>query len=732
MLFDPKVKRLFEAVCDLPADERASALSDVDDDLRQAVLDLLALDAEAESLFQTDGGADWVSQAVVPDVMPEHIGEFRVIRRLGAGAMGVVYEVEQTHPKRRIALKLLHTHVRRPSVVELFRFEAQALAQVVHPGVPTIYEAGETDDGEVYLAMELVHGPTLSEWTRQRRVSRQDRVDVLAQIADAVSAAHAAGVLHRDLKPANIIVTENGPKVLDFGIATPLAEVAKERQPGTPAYMSPEALANEPVDQRTDVFALACIAHELMTGALPDRSYSNMALSRLSEDMADVLKRGLAIDREQRCPSARAFAQDLRRAHAGLPLSWKPGIVYRIRRFSRRNRRGIVVVATLTVAMLSLSLAPSAVRQFQENGRRERAVDNLPRLERALAGVDANDQRRAFSMVRTFAQDPSNRATPAESAAWLLLAARLEALEIGGVRDALAEAYLAAEDPSASQIALARHFSATASWDSLWLLSQSLNEATREQLADELHRTAVAKRLFDQAPTHAPDALLSQFGHARDLGITADKAALVDLDQDGQLDLITIDQDGLRAMRLGSTEPFWSGRPTNSTAWTTEDNLLLHDGHVWFANGNQHSADLYSVQLDPSEPLRPVGQFEPSNIRAMVSTRRNNQPELLLARAYPTRTLTHVDLQTGVGTPAILGIDRLDSDVMDAVAADLDGDGQDELLVAMGAWVAYDLRVYTATSDGWLLHSRIATGALDRLVVVPRPEIGRASCRERV
>jgi serine/threonine protein kinase len=725
VLSNPNVKRLFDAVCDLPAAERARVLANADDGVREAVLELLALDTEASSSFHSDRGARRVDQASGPRVNPAKISSFRVVRRLGSGPMGVVYEAEaeaeQPHPKRRVALKLLHPHIRRPSVVELFRLEAQALAKVTHPGVPTIYETGETDDGDVYLAMEWVEGPTLSEWTRQHRISRQNRVEVMAQIAEAVAAAHAVGVRHCGLKPSNIVITHSGPKILDFGMATPLAQVAGQRQLGTPAYMSPEALAEEAVDDRTDVFALACIAHELMTGALPDRSYSTIAMSRLSGDMSDVLQRGLAVDRDKRCPSAQAFAEDLRRAHAGLPLSWKRGVTYRFKRFSGRNKRIITIATALTVAALTLALVPSAIRHIQENGRRERAVENLPRLERALSGVDANDQRRAFLMVRTFAQDPSNRGTPAESAAWLLLATRLESLDLGGVRDALAEAYLAAEDPTASQIALGRHFAATASWDSLWVLRQNLDANTRTALADELHRTAVAKRLFVEATRHSPDALLREFGHGQELGIYADEAVLADLDQDGELDIIAIDQDGLHAMHVGSTEPFWSASSIHTTAWTTAHNLLFHQGQFWFANGNQHSAELYAVQLDSDPPLRRVGQFSPSNIRAMVSTSQNNSPELLLARSYPTRTLTQVDLQTGDSTTAISGIDRLDSDVMDAVAADLDGDGQDELLVAMGAWVSYDLRVYTSTSDGWTLHSRIATGALDRIVVIPRP-----------
>lgn len=721
MLFDPKVKRLFEAVCYLPADERDDVLSQTDPTLRQAVLDLLTLAGEAEGLCHTDGGAGWMRQAVKPNVLPEQLSGFRVIRRLGAGAMGVVYEVEQSHPKRRIALKLLHPHVQRPSVLKLFRFQAQALAQVVDPGLPTLYEAGETDDGEVYLAMELVAGPTLTEWARQRRISLRDRVGVLAQISDAVSAAHAAGVLHRDLKPANIVVTERGPKVLGFGVAAPFAEIAQGRQPGTPAYMSPEALAQEPIDARTDVYALACIAHELLTGALPDRSYSNIAMSRLPTDMAAALQRGLAVDRALRCPSASAFAEDLRRAEAGLSLTWRPDFGYQARWFDPRSQRGIAVIAALIVGVLALSLTPNAIRQIQEHLRRGRATDNLPRLERALEGVDADERQRAFTMVRTFAQAPSNRSTPAESKAWLLLAARLQALEMDGVRDALAEAYLSAEDPAESQISLARHFSATAAWDSLWILRQRLDEPTREALADELHSAAVAKRLFAEATAQSADRLLTELSHAQDLGINAHKGTLADLDQDGTMDVITIEPDVIRAVPIGERTPYWSGQPHNTTAWTTGKNLLFHDGQYWFANGNQHSAELYSVQVGQQPPLRTVGQFEPSNVRTMVSTSLNGESQFLVARAYPTRSLTLVDTATGQAQPAISDIERLDSDPMDVVAADLDGDGRDELLVAMGAWTAYDLRVYRATADGWTLHSRLSTGTLGQIVVVPRP-----------
>ncbi|MCA9573585.1 MAG: serine/threonine protein kinase, partial [Myxococcales bacterium] len=186
---------------------------------------------------------------------------------LGQGAMGLVYDAEQDHPRRRVALKVLHPWMRTELALELFRFEAQALGQLLHPCIPQVYQAGE-DGGIAFLAMERVEGSALLDWSRRTRASLAERTAVLARIARAVHAAHQTGLVHRDLKPANILVTADGvPKLLDFGVATARRGVGEVA--GTPVYMSPEQAAGEPVDARSDLHALGTLGYELLTGVLP-------------------------------------------------------------------------------------------------------------------------------------------------------------------------------------------------------------------------------------------------------------------------------------------------------------------------------------------------------------------------------------------------------------------------------------------------------------------------------
>jgi tRNA A-37 threonylcarbamoyl transferase component Bud32 len=212
------------------------------------------------------------------------VGSYRVIEALGEGGEGTVFLVEHVALGRRLALKALHPeHASNPEAVERFLREARAISSIGHEHIVAVTDFGKTSEGQSYFVMELLEGESLAaRLQRQGPFTLADTVRILAQVADALGAAHAAGIVHRDLKPENIFLIEKAGsrdfvKLLDFGVAKlTRADGPPERKTrsglllGTPYYMSPEqCLGKRGVDHRTDVYALGVICYELLVGAVP-------------------------------------------------------------------------------------------------------------------------------------------------------------------------------------------------------------------------------------------------------------------------------------------------------------------------------------------------------------------------------------------------------------------------------------------------------------------------------
>ncbi|MGE0144008.1 MAG: SUMF1/EgtB/PvdO family nonheme iron enzyme [Planctomycetota bacterium] len=337
----------------------------------------------------------------------------RVLRTLGRGGMGEVFLAEQFEPIRRlVAIKVLRGDMVDDAALQRFSAEREALARMEHPGIARILHAGTTERGVPYLVMEYVQGQAITQWCDAKRLDLHARLELLAEVCDAVQHAHQHGILHRDLKPSNVLVREldgkGEVKVIDFGLAKSFGPGALDSDPmtlagqvlGTPAYMSPEqAGANASlVDSRTDIYALGVMGYELCVGVLPfeadewlrgglpgmarllrevEPPIPSVRAARLSEDTRTsiakqrgmhsgstvirrlrgeidwIIRRAMAKLPRDRYASVSELAADLRRFLAGQPvLAGPPTASYRLRTFVRRHPLGTAVVSSLSIAAM--------------------------------------------------------------------------------------------------------------------------------------------------------------------------------------------------------------------------------------------------------------------------------------------------------------------------------------------------------------------------------------------
>ena len=436
-----KIERLYHSALEQEQSQRADFIKQAcagDESLQHEVESLLAAEIE-ESFLEAPAlevAAKCLAMAVTapggPGVTtarssPAAIGRYRIVRVLGEGGMGIVYEAEQEQPRRRVALKVIKPGYATPERLWRFEHESKALGRLQHPGIAQIYEASTADAGfgrQPYFAMELIRGQSLLAYADAHQLKTHQRLALTAKICDAVQHAHQRGLIHRDLKPANIVVDETGqPKILDFGVARVTESDAQATRQtdvgqivGTLAYMSPEQVLGDPheVDTRSDVYSLGVIMYELLSGRLPYdvsrrqlheavqtiREEDPTSLSSVSRnyrgDIENIVGKALEKDKARRYASAADLATDIQRYLHDEPITARPpSASYQLRKFARRHRALVAGVAAVFVA-LAAGIVASTSQAIRANragqaalAERDRAVqaEAQTRMERDRATV---------------------------------------------------------------------------------------------------------------------------------------------------------------------------------------------------------------------------------------------------------------------------------------------------------------------------------------------------------
>jgi serine/threonine protein kinase/tetratricopeptide (TPR) repeat protein len=415
---DESILDAFDRARELTGEERRAFLSEIEarsPRMAQELAGLLRVDARDDSLFERSPfGLEGIGSAETP---PAAIGPYRIVREIGRGGMGRVYLAEQRGEgfQRQVAVKRLDRRESSPHSERRFRAEVSFLSTLEHPGIARFLDGGRAEDGSAYLVLEYVEGTDLLSHCRERRLAVDDRLRLFLEMLEAVEYAHARNIIHRDLKPGNVLVGRDGrPRLLDFGISKlvdPLAgdtaATLTELRALTPAYASPEQIRGGAVTVASDVYSLGVVLYELLSGVRPFRTFSGDAHEleraileqdpeppstaarraatdpaasgagdsaapedashRLGRDLDAICLKALRKEPGERYASVAAFAEDLRRFLAGLPVAaHRGGFSYRLSKVARRHRLTLGVAAL--AALLATTLVLLIVRGLGDAG----------------------------------------------------------------------------------------------------------------------------------------------------------------------------------------------------------------------------------------------------------------------------------------------------------------------------------------------------------------------------
>ena len=463
---EQRVQRLARAALELQPSERASFLEALADDhsLREEVESLVSSYEQGDTAIEQGssdrlakqstrvrgeaGSAVRLKREGIDLSVGDRVGPYRIVRQVGRGGMGVVFEAEQEEPVRRtVALKLIKWGMDTREVIARFESERQALALMNHPYIANVLDAGATEEGRLYFAMEYVKGVPITAYCDQQRLTINERLELFTRVCEGIQHAHQKGILHRDIKPSNVLVSIQDdapvPKIIDFGLAKAISQRLTEKtiytelgqMVGTPEYMSPEQaqLTNLDIDTRTDVYSLGVMLYELLVGARPfedtnrrqeafyevtrriredDPPRPSARLSslgggstqaaekrrvelpvlekQLRGDLDWVTMKALEKDRVRRYGSAVDLANDVHRYLRNEPVQARPpSLGYTVGKFVRRNRV-VVAAACIVVAAVLIGLAAATagfVQASRERDLAEKARHESEAVTGFLAGM---------------------------------------------------------------------------------------------------------------------------------------------------------------------------------------------------------------------------------------------------------------------------------------------------------------------------------------------------------
>lgn len=412
---------LFDLALEQPASERAEfirAACGADLELLERVRAMLRVDAAASPLL--DATPENLAAALAADAATpltgQRIGPYTLLDILGRGGMGVVYLAQREDVGKQVALKLVAGGLASPDRVARFLQERRVLAQLEHPHIARMLDAGVTEDGTPWLAMEYVPGQPIDVYCQSREISLDQRLALFERVCGAVAYAHRHLVVHRDLKPSNILIGLDGePRLVDFGIAKLLDASTSDGEPQTvtmlrpmtPQYASPEQIQGGVITTASDVYQLGALLFELLTDRRaheqraerspthpdaqvpkPSRVADRRRARQLAGDLDNIVRKTTESEPQRRYATAEQLAEDVRRHREGLPVLARPASsAYRFRKFVGRHRVGSAMAAAAVLGLLGFALAmeEQARRVAAQRNRAEQVSQLLVDL---LAGAD--------------------------------------------------------------------------------------------------------------------------------------------------------------------------------------------------------------------------------------------------------------------------------------------------------------------------------------------------------